>query len=97
VITLVITTTTENVIKSLSYTEALIIRALAEKLVSDKTELVISQLTDEVQVSRSNAVTLLSKLSAAGLIETYSMGMRGMMIKVLNREAFNAIVEAVSV
>lgn len=93
---MVVTTTTEQIVNSLSYTETMIVRALAEKLVTDKTELVISSLMDKVNASRSNAVTVLSKLSAAGVLETRSLGMKGMVIKVLNREAFDAIVEAIS-
>jgi len=83
-------------LKSLSYTEAIIIRLLAQKMTGNEIELVMGEIAKEARVSRSNAVVLLSKLSAAGILESRSMGMKGMHIKVINREAFDEILKEVS-
>jgi len=71
-----VVTSTERIVKTLSYTEMIIIRALAEKLTDEQAELVMSEIADKAHVSRSNTVVLLSKLSAAGILENRSLGMR---------------------
>lgn len=71
-----VVTSTERIVKTLSYTEMIIIRALAEKLTDEQAELVMSEIADKARVSRSKTVVLLSKLSAAGILENRSLGMR---------------------
>lgn len=93
---MVVTTNTSKIIDSLSYTEARVIRSIAEKLDTDQVKLVISTIADEARISRSIAVNALTKLSAAGVLETRSLGMKGMAIKVLNREAFDEIIRTIS-
>lgn len=88
-----VVTTTDRIVKTLSYTEVQILQALAGKLESDSAKVVMSEVTE----NRSKAVQLLAKLSAAGILESRSLGMKGTFIKVINREAFDTIVREVSV
>lgn len=91
---MVVQTTTDRIIKSISYTEGRVLTAMAEYLDKDKVELVISTVADKAHLSRSVAVNVLTKLNAAGVLEARSLGMRGMVIKVLNREALDEILKA---
>lgn len=87
-----VVTTTERIAKTLTYTESEILRNLAKVLPSSGGEVVLSQLTKH----RSNAIVLFGKLTAAGVIETRSLGMKGTYIRVLHPEAFQDLVRRVS-
>jgi len=87
-----VVTSTERIIKTLSYTEMQILQSLAERLTEGSAKVVMGEVTE----NRSKAVELLNKLSAAGVLESRSLGMKGTFIKVINREAFDAIVREVS-
>ena len=87
-----VVTNTERIIKTISYTEAQILRDLSKALPDGKGEIVFSKLT----AHRSKAATLLNKLAAAGVLDTWSMGMRGTFVKIINREAFDEIIREVT-
>jgi len=92
-----IVTNTERIAKTLTHTEMAIIQLLGEYFKDrDTAELVMSGIADKVKFSRSNFVTLLSKLTAAGVLDTRSLGMKGTFIKVINRQAFDELVREVS-
>lgn len=90
-------TNTERIIKTLTHTEMEIVKMLGEHLQgNDSAELIMSNIADKAKFSRSNFVTLLSKLTAAGVVDTRSLGMRGTFVKVVNRAAFDELVKEVS-
>lgn len=88
-----VVTTTKRIIDALTFSERSALVALADKL-EDGEVLIASKIADDVGITRSVIVNVLSKLSAAGVIETQSLGMKGTRIKVLNREALAEIVQA---
>lgn len=88
-----VVTTTKRIIDALTFSEQSALIVLADKL-KDGEFLNTSKIADEIGITRSVVVSALSKLSAAGVIETRSLGMKGTRIKVLNREALAEIVQA---
>jgi transcriptional pleiotropic repressor len=88
-----VVTTTERIIEALSYSELTAIAALYGKLENNEL-LVAKDIADGASLTRSIIVNALRKLSAAGVIDTRSLGRSGTLIKVLNREAFDEIVQA---
>lgn len=87
-----VVTTTKQIIEALTFSEQSALIVLADKL-KDGEFLNTSKIADEIGITRSVVVSALSKLSAAGVIETRSLGMKGTHIKVLNREALAEIVQ----
>ena len=71
-------------ISSLSYNELLAIEHNFEELNGKEGLLVASKIADRVRIARSVIVNALRKLESTGVIESYSLGMKGTHIKVLN-------------
>lgn len=95
---MIVQTSTTQILDSLSYSEMKAVEALSGKLQDDgNVSLVSSVIADETGVSRSMLVNVLTKLSAAGVIQTRSLGMKGTMIRVLNRKAFDMIVKELAI
>lgn len=85
-------TNTERIAKTISFTEAEILRGVAKVLPEEGGIIVLSQITPH----RAQAVHLLTKLNAVGLLETRSLGMKGTFVKVLHKEAFQDLLRRVS-
>lgn len=85
-------TNTERIAKAISFTEAEILQGLAKALPEEGGIVVLSQITPH----KAQAVHLLTKLNAVGLLETRSLGMKGTFVKVLHKEAFQDLVRRVS-
>lgn len=86
-------TNTERIAKTISFTEAEILQEIA-KVLPEEGEgiIVLSRITPH----RAKAVHLLTKLNAAGVFETRSLGMKGTFVKVLHKEAFQDLIGRVS-
>lgn len=92
---MIIQTTTENVIKSLSRSEMKAISALVNAMDGQKEkEIVTSSVADGISSTRSIFVNALRKLEACGILSTVSMGVKGLYVKVNNQEALNIIVNS---
>ena len=85
-------TNTERIAKAISFTEAEILQGLAKALPEGGGIVVLSQITPH----KAQAVHLLTKLNAVGLLETRSLGMKGTFVKVLHKEAFQDLIRRVS-
>lgn len=85
-------TNTERIAGTISFTESEILQEIAKVLPAEGGIIVLSRITPH----RAKAVHLLTKLNAAGLLETRSLGMKGTYIKVLHQEAFKDLVRRVS-
>lgn len=83
-----------NVQTQLSYCEGRIVARLLEKLLEaqgDSIRCVVTSLARAEGVTRSVALSALSKLEAAGLIHTMNMGMKGLLVALRKREALVAL------
>lgn len=85
-------TNTERIAGTISFTETEILQEIVKVLPAEGGIIVLSRITPH----RAKAVDLLTKLNAAGLLETRSLGMKGTYIKVLHQEAFKDLVRRVS-
>ena len=91
---MIIKTSTENVIKNMSYTEMKALKALVAELEGARDrEIIVSKIAEAAFVTRSVFVNVVRKLEVSGVIETESMGVKGMYIKINNREALDIIAE----
>ena len=91
---MIIQTTTTNVIESLSYTEMSSLKALVNELDGAKEKLIVmSNIADGMKTTRSVFVNVIRKLEACGVLRTNSLGMKGMLVVVINPEALKDIAE----
>jgi len=89
---MIIETTTDNVINSMSYTEIKAVKILACELEGlREREIVISGIADKAHVTRSVFVNVVRRLETCGIVESKSMGVKGMYIKINNPEALQII------
>lgn len=91
---MIIKTTTENIIKNMSYTEMKALKVLAYELEGlREKEIVVSGIADKANVTRSVFVNVVRRLETCGIIETISMGVKGLYVRVNNQEALKVIAE----
>jgi len=89
---MIIETTTDNVIKNMSHTEIKAVKILAYELEGlREREIVISGIADKAHVTRSVFVNVVRRLETCGIVESKSMGVKGMYIKINNPEALQII------
>lgn len=89
---MIIKTTTENVIKNMSYTEMKALKVLAYELEGlREREIIVSRVADKAHVTRSVFVNVVRRLETCGIVESKSMGVKGMYIKINNPEALHII------
>ena len=89
---MIIETTTDNVIKNMSHTEIKAVKILAYELEGlSEREIVISGIADKAHVTRSVFVNVVRRLETCGIVESKSMGVKGMYIKINNPEALQII------
>lgn len=73
-----------GVLRTLTYTEQAVIRALLEALPGEDGGVVVtSQVADARQTSRSGLTQAIRKLEAAGLVQSRSLGAKGTLIRLL--------------
>jgi len=73
-----------GVLRTLTYTEQAVIRALLEALPGEDGGVVVtSQVADASQTSRSGLTQAIRKLEAAGLVQSRSLGTKGTLIRLL--------------
>lgn len=85
-------TNTTNIINNLSFTETNAIKAIAEAMEGENEKIIIvSTIAEDKKFTRSVCVSALRILQACGVIDTRSLGMKGMHIKILNKAAFEMI------
>ena len=76
--------TVKSAIGTLSYTELEAVLLIFAKLQGKDGLIVVSQLADKNNITRSIIVNAVRKLESGGLVETRSLGMKGTHIKIVN-------------
>ncbi len=75
----------DNALGTLSFSERKAATAIMQEIKGMECQLVASKIADRFEITRSVIVGALKKLEAAGLIQSKSMGAKGMYIKILNQ------------
>lgn len=85
--------TVERLTKILTFAEIAAIKALIEELDGkDEFIIVVSKVTNKIDVTKSSLIQSLRLLEVAGVISSSSLGAKGTYIKVLDREALNDLI-----
>lgn len=89
---MIIQTTTNNVVEKLSFTEMKLVKALYEEMRGYKEKNIIAKNIAEKEGASTSSINFtLRILEIANVISVKSVGMRGSLLTVLNKEAFKAI------
>jgi len=90
-------TSTQTVIKNISHTEGIALKRLLEVAGDSKTFVVTgSKLMDKNDLARSVINNMFGKLEVAGLLRTWSLGVKGTRCEILNAEALQEISKKVN-
>lgn len=91
---MIIQTSTSSVIDVLSHSQTEVIKALKNELDGEREKtIVVSAIADQHKQTRSVFVGAVRVLEAVGVLQTKSLGMKGLYVKVLNSEALKIIAE----
>lgn len=77
--------------ESLSYSEVEAIQEILKNIQGTESIIVASKIADNLGITRSVIVNALRKFESAGIIESRSLGMKGTLIRVKNKNAFDLI------
>lgn len=71
-------------LNTLSFSELEVANHIFRKFEGGEQIMIMSEIADQAEISRSAAVNALHKLESAGIVESHSLGMKGTYIKLLN-------------
>jgi len=81
----------KTAIASLSFSELTLILAIFTEFETSERIVVAAKVAEKVGVPKTTAANALRKLEGAGMVETRSLGVKGMYIKVINNGFLNEL------
>lgn len=83
---------TERVLRLCTFAEQKVVRALSEQVTAERDSLIVaSHIAAAGEFTHATVNSTLRLLEAAGVIATQSLGTKGIMIRVLDRAAWQSI------
>lgn len=84
----------ERVVRICTHAEQKVLRVLSREVDPDRDSLVVAtQIASRAEFSHASVGSCLRVLEAAGLLATQSLGTKGIMIRVLDTRAWQALVQ----